>query len=36
MDRPFSEGPQEAIYGLPEMVMVFHRFYKNMDGSSPS
>ena len=36
MDRPFSEGPQEAIYGLPEMEKVFHRFYRNMDGSSPS
>ena len=36
MDRPFSEGPQEAIYGLPEMVMVFHGFYRNMDGSSQS
>ena len=36
MDRPFSEGPQEAIYRLSEMVMVFHKFYRNMDGSSPS
>ena len=26
MDRPFSEGPQEAIHRLPEMVRVFMGF----------